>query len=175
MGKREKNSLRELVDLDELQSIQDDFAKTVGTSSVIFTPEGEPLTQFSNPTGFCSLIQSTEEGRRRCFQSFMDMSRKALELKEHKILYCFAHGGHFVAPIIINGEHKGTMFAGQFIPREFSREQLTELRRIAEEINIDPEQLIEADACGGRREGLELFEFIVSYSEPYCKAGCASG
>jgi len=142
MGKREKNSLRELVDLDELQSIQDEFAKTVGTSSVIFTPEGEPLTQFSNPTGFCSLIQSTEEGRRRCFQSLMDMSRKALELKEHKILYCFVHGGHFVAPIIINGEHKGTMFAGQFIPREFSREQLTELRRIAEEINIDPEQLI---------------------------------
>jgi len=142
MTKEEKNSLKELVDQNELQSIQDSFAKTVGTSSVIFSPEGEPLTRFSNPTSFCSLIQSTEEGRRRCFQSFMEMSRKAVGLKEPKILYCFAHGGHFVAPIIINGEHKGTMFAGQFIPQEFSDGQLTELRRIAEEINIDPELLV---------------------------------
>jgi len=97
MSKEEKNSLEELVDLDELQSIQDSFAKTVGTSSVIFSPEGEPLTQFSNSTGFCSLIQSTEEGKRRCFQSFMEMSKKAMDLKEQKILYCFAHGGHILS------------------------------------------------------------------------------
>jgi len=142
MSKEEKPSLKELIGQNELQSIQDSFAKTVGTSSVIFSPEGEPLTRFSNPSSFCSLIQSTEEGRMRCFQSFMEMSRKAVGLKEPKILYCFAHGGHFVAPIIINGEHKGTMFAGHFIPQELSDEQLTEIRRIAEEINIDPELLV---------------------------------
>ncbi len=34
------------------------------------------------------------------------------------------------------------MFAGQFIPQRFSEEQLTEIRRIAEEINIDPELLV---------------------------------
>jgi PAS domain S-box-containing protein len=139
----EKPSLQELVDLNELQSIQDSFAKTVGTSSVIFSPEGEPLTRFSNPTSFCSLIQSTEEGRRRCFQSFMEMSRKAVGLKEPKILYCFAHGGHFVAPIIINGEHKGTMFAGQFIPKSFSPEQLKELEKTAKKINLNPKLLVE--------------------------------
>jgi PAS domain S-box-containing protein len=139
----EKPSLQELVDLNELQSIQDSFAKTVGTSSVIFSPEGEPLTQFSNPTRFCSLIQSTEEGRRRCFQSFMEMSRKAVGLKEPKILYCFAHGGHFVAPIIIDGEHKGTMFAGQFIPKSLSPEQLKELEKTAKKINLNPKLLVE--------------------------------
>ncbi len=137
-----KRNLKELVDLDELQSIQDMFAKTVGTSSVIFSADGVPLTQFSNSTGFCSLIQSTEEGKRRCLQSFMEMSRKALELKEPKIFYCFAHGGHFVAPIIIDGEHKGTMFGGQFIPEKFSDEQIIEISRIAEEINIKPELLV---------------------------------
>jgi PAS domain S-box-containing protein len=163
-----KANLKELVDFDELQSIQNSFAKTVGTSSVIFSPEGEPLTRFSNPTSFCSLIQTTEEGRRRCFLSFMEMSRKALELKESNILYCFAHGGHFVAPIIINGEHKGTMFAGQFIPQKFSDEQLSEIRRIAEEINIDPE-LLAKEAKGMRVVGEEevwnysslLFQIVV--------------
>ncbi len=143
MSKEKKNSLKELVDLNELQSIQDSFAKTVGTSSVIFSPEGEPLTQFSNPTGFCSLIQSTEEGKRRCFQSFMEMCQKARELKEPIIHYCFAHSGHFVAPIIIGGEHRGTMFAGQFIPQKFSDEQLKELEKIAAGINVDPQLLVE--------------------------------
>jgi PAS domain S-box-containing protein len=143
MSEGKKTSLRELVDLNELQAIQDSFAKTVGTSSVILSPEGEPSTQFSNPTGFCTLIQSTEEGKRRCFLSFMEMSQKALELEEPVIQYCFADGGHFVAPIIIDGEHKGTMFAGQFIPQTFSAEQLKALERIAVEINVDPMLLIE--------------------------------
>ncbi|NOR06077.1 MAG: response regulator [Deltaproteobacteria bacterium] len=135
--------LQDLIDFDELQAIQDSFASTVGTSSVIFSPEGVPLTRFSNPTGFCSLIQSTDEGKKRCFQSFMEMSRKALEVKEPKILYCFTHGGHFVAPIIIDGVHKGTMFAGQFIPKEFSSEQLKGIEKIAREINPDPGLLLE--------------------------------
>ncbi|MCD4754314.1 MAG: PocR ligand-binding domain-containing protein, partial [Deltaproteobacteria bacterium] len=135
--------IEKLIDLDELQAIQDSFAGTVGTSSVIFSPEGVPLTRFSNPTGFCSLIQSTYEGKKRCFQCFMEMSRKALKLKEPKILYCFAHGGHFVAPIIIEGVHKGTMFSGQFIPQEFSPEQLKDIEKLAGEINLDPGLLLE--------------------------------
>ncbi len=135
-------SLRELVDADIVQAIQDRFAKTVGVSSVIFLPDGDALTRFSNPTKFCSLIRSTKEGRRRCFQSFSEMSRKALELSEPEIMYCFAYGAHFVAPIIIGGERKATMYAGQFRPEKFSPEQLKELEKIAVEIDLDPELLI---------------------------------
>ncbi|NOQ33533.1 MAG: PAS domain S-box protein [Methanosarcinales archaeon] len=139
----ESISLRELVDDDIVQAIQDRFAKTVGVSSVIFLPDGDALTRFSNPTKFCSLIRSTKEGRRRCFQSFTEMSRKALELSEPEIMYCFAHGAHFVAPIIVDGERKATMYAGQFRPEKFSPEQLEELKQIAVEIDLDPESLVE--------------------------------
>ena len=38
MGK--SSPLHELIDLNELQSIQNSFASAVGTSSVIFSPEG---------------------------------------------------------------------------------------------------------------------------------------
>ncbi len=154
----ESSSLLEFIDLDELQSIQDSFAKTVGISSVIFSPEGEPLTRFSYPTGFCSLIQSTEEGKRRCFQSVTEMSRKAIKLKKPAILYCFAHGGHFVAPIFINDEHKGTMFAGQFIPQSFSPKQLKALEKTAVEINLDP-QLLTKEA----KEMCVIEEDVVEY------------
>ncbi len=135
-------SLRKLIDLDELQSIQDAFANGVGVSSVIISPEGELLTKFTNPTGFCSLIQSTDKGKEFCLRFFREASQKALESKEPKIFYCPAHGGHFTAPILIHGEHRGTMFAGQFILEKFSPEQLQNLKKIAPEIDLDPELLI---------------------------------
>jgi len=134
--------LDELIDLEELQSIQDSFANAAGISSVIFLAKDKPLTRFTNPTGFCSLIQSTEKGKERCFRSFLKMEKIALESEKPEICYCFAHGGHFVAPIKINGEHKGTMFAGQFIPEKFSPEQLQNLEEIAQEIDLDPGLLV---------------------------------
>ena len=148
-------SLRELVDVDVIQSIQDRFAKTVGISSVIFLPDGDALTRFSNPTKFCSLIQSTKEGRRRCFQSFTELSRKAVGLSEPEIMYCFAYGAHFVAPIIIDGERKATMYAGQFRPEKFSPEQLKELEKIAVEIDLDPE-LLAREATNMRTVGKDV-------------------
>ena len=135
-------SLRELIDLEELQSIQDSFARAAGISSVILSPEGYPLTKFTNPTGFCALIQSTEKGKERCFRSCMGMGEIALVSKKPEIFYCFVHGGNFVAPIIIDGEHKGTMFAGQFIPEKFSSEQQKTLEKIAPDIGIDPMALV---------------------------------
>ena len=134
--------LRELIDLDELQEIQDGFARTIGAPSIIFSEEGDALTHFSNPTGFCSLIQSTAEGRECCFRSFTEMARKALDSGKPEIMHCFAHGVHFVAPIIIDGKRKATMLAGQFIPEKFSPEQLREIGEIAGEIGVDREQLV---------------------------------
>ncbi|HDN65754.1 MAG TPA: hypothetical protein ENF23_05610 [Methanosarcinales archaeon] len=58
------------------------------------------------------------------------------------MFHCFAHGGHFVAPITINDEHKGTMFSGQFIPEKFSSEQTPNLEEIAPEIDLDPGTLV---------------------------------
>jgi PAS domain S-box-containing protein len=131
-------SLEEFIDLDELQAIQNSFARAVGISSVILSPEGKLLTKFTDPTGFCSLIQSTEKGKDRCFRSFMEMEKIAFGSEKSEIFYCFAHGGHFVSPIMIDGEHRGTMFAGQFIPVKFSTEQLQNLEEIAIEIDLDP-------------------------------------
>jgi len=134
--------LRELIDLDELQEIQDGFARTIGAPSIIFSEEGDALTHFSNPTGFCSLIQSTAEGRECCFRSFTEMARKALDSGKPEIMHCFAHGVHFVAPIVIDGKRKATMLAGQFIPEKFSSEQLSEIGEIAGEIGVDRDQLV---------------------------------
>jgi len=99
VAKYEKNtkmdnslSLSELIDFDELQAVQDSIAKTVGISSVISSPDGEPLTRFSYPTVFCSLIQSTEEWKWRCLLSFKEMSEKASALKMAKSQNLWIYG-----------------------------------------------------------------------------------
>jgi PAS domain S-box-containing protein len=43
---------------------------------------------------------------------------------------------------MIDGKHKGTMFAGQFIPEKSSPEQLQNLEKIAPEIDLDPGLLV---------------------------------
>jgi anti-anti-sigma regulatory factor/ligand-binding sensor protein len=135
--------LSEIIDLDELQSIQDSFAKSCNLSSVILSPAGEPITRFSNPTSFCSLIQSTEKGKRRCQESFLEMDRRVIENPDQQMFYCFVNCGHFVSPIIVEQEHIATMFAGQFKPGSFTEEELGGLKKTAEEIGLSPERLVD--------------------------------
>jgi anti-anti-sigma regulatory factor/ligand-binding sensor protein len=134
--------LTEVIDLNEIQSIQDDFARSCNLSSVIFSPNGEPITQFSNPTSFCSLIQSTEKGKTCCQESFRNMDRLVLENPAQSMFYCFVNCGHFVSPIIVNQEHIGTMFAGQFKPGNFTEEELNNLKTTAIDIGLPPERLL---------------------------------
>lgn len=60
----------DLFDLREIQQLQDDFASASNVSSLITTPEGEPITA---PSRFCRLcrdiIRKTETGCFNCMQS----------------------------------------------------------------------------------------------------------
>jgi PAS domain S-box-containing protein len=60
----------DLFDLDEIQAIQDAFAKATGVGSLITTPEGEPITK---PSNFCTLcqdvIRKTPKGMANCMHS----------------------------------------------------------------------------------------------------------
>ena len=62
--------LLDLFDLDELQRIQDVFAKATGVASVITLPDGTPVTR---PSRFCRLcsevIRATPEGLKNCLAS----------------------------------------------------------------------------------------------------------
>ncbi len=59
-----------LFDMEEIQKIQDAFAKAAGVASLITTPQGKPLTK---PSSFCRLcrdiIRKTEKGRINCMHS----------------------------------------------------------------------------------------------------------
>ena len=59
-------TLLDLVSMEELQRVQDAFAHATGVASIIVDTEGRSLTQPSNFSPVCRLVQTTAEGRERC-------------------------------------------------------------------------------------------------------------
>ncbi len=60
----------EIFDVDEIQKIQDAFAKATGAASIITDVNGRPITKSSNVCRLCRhIIKKTDAGRDACIQS----------------------------------------------------------------------------------------------------------
>jgi len=60
----------ELFNLEDVQQLQDEFAKATGVASIITNPEGVPLTAPSNFTRLCNdFIRNNEKGCSNCYKS----------------------------------------------------------------------------------------------------------
>ncbi len=72
IGHEEKQdyAFEDLFDVNEIQKIQDSFAKATGVASIITRPDGTPITRQSNFCRLCSkIIRKTELGLKNCLQS----------------------------------------------------------------------------------------------------------
>lgn len=56
-----------------IQAMQDIFSEAVNLATVTVSANGEPLTPISRCSDFCHLVRSTEEGRRRCADSWKEI------------------------------------------------------------------------------------------------------
>ncbi|OYT14628.1 MAG: hypothetical protein B7C24_17295 [Bacteroidetes bacterium 4572_77] len=67
-------SFASIFNLDEIQKLQNDFAKRIGVASIISLPDGTPITKPSNFTRLCNdIIRNTEIGKRNCYHSDAEM------------------------------------------------------------------------------------------------------
>ena len=80
---------RDILPLHCVQPIQDVFSEIGGISVVTTAPDGEPLTQPSNPCTFCALIQSSPSGRQACIASW----RRLAEQSERRPVFAACHAG----------------------------------------------------------------------------------
>ena len=170
-----KLKLLDLIDISRLQAIQDSFAHTVGTSAIIIEPGRGFITKFSNPTPYCSLIQSSPEGKKRCLASFQEMSKKCLEVREPAILYCFARGGHIAAPLIVTKQHIGTIFSGQYFTKPLDKKRdLPFLKQLASDIGVDLNNLVDASEkmrVVPEEKMLKDFNLLVQITTMICDLG----
>ena len=66
----------DLFNIDELQVLQDTFAKAIGVASIITTPDGAPITKPSNFSHLCmDIIRKTEKGGANCMRSDSQIGR----------------------------------------------------------------------------------------------------
>jgi signal transduction histidine kinase len=127
--------LSDVLDIEFIQGLQDDFAKAVGVASVTVDLEGHPVTHPSSYTRFCmDYIHSTVSGDRRCAESHQQGGKKAALLGRPVVYECHAGLIDFAAPIILEGRQIGTILGGQVLTDSPNEEKYC---KIAHEIGVD--------------------------------------
>ena len=153
-------SLLDLIELEDLQKMQDLFAKMTGVASIIADPAGKPITKPSNFCEVCTLVRATPKGERRCVISDGILGQKAREAMQPTSQKCLSCG--FVdasAPIVVGGKHVANWLIGQSNPMGVTR---AEMQGVAQEIEADEAALLAAyDSFPAMP--LEKFEQILAF------------
>ena len=123
--------LKDFMDLDKLQKIQDMFSNATGLAAIAVDQDGNYITEGSNFTDFCmKYTRRSPEGNRRCVKC--DNECKG-------VYYCHAGLMDFASDIIVNGEKVGAIIGGQVLPKE---PDIAEFEHIADELGISKEECI---------------------------------
>lgn len=125
--------LRDFLDMQMLQEIQDQFSNATGLAAIAVDDEGNYITKGSNFTDFCmKYTRGTAEGLRRCVKCDTECSGT---------YFCHAGLMDFSADIMLNEVKMGAIIGGQVLPEKPDEEKF---RRIARELGINEEEYIRA-------------------------------
>ena len=134
--------IEDVVDISLLQKFQDNFAVSVNCASVTVNRHGDPITQPSSYTRYCTdFIHHSTIGDRRCAESHNRMGQEAADTGKPCVGTCHAGLIDFAAPVIVNGELLGTVLGGQVLS-EPPKENV--YRSVAKEIDVNEEGLVNA-------------------------------
>ena len=133
--------LRDLLDVEVFQRLQDWLAATNRFSVIVRDLEGRPVTRPSYQNDFCRLVMGSPYGETGCRVS----NRKAVKLAadEHRVVKYVCHAGltQFAAPIEVDGVCIGTIVMGDRPEGSIPGDQVAALSR---RIGVPEAQLREA-------------------------------
>ena len=129
--------LKDIIDIDFLQQLQDDFAKGVGLASITVDPDGVKITNPSGYTSFCKdHVYATEHIKKRCNVDHSKGDEDAARTGKPVIYECHAGLISFTAPIFLEGHLLGTIVGGQVLA---DAPDPAKYLRIANELGADEE------------------------------------
>ncbi|MCT4566084.1 MAG: PocR ligand-binding domain-containing protein [Maledivibacter sp.] len=105
--------LKDIIDVDILQEIQDRYAEATGFAAVTVDYRGKPITRYSNFSNFCKLIRKDEQCRYACYQSDAHGGLEAARTEKPAIYKCPMGLVDFAVPIIVKGQYLGSILSGQ--------------------------------------------------------------
>jgi len=131
----------DLFAIEDIQLLQDQFAKVTGVASIITRPDGTPITRPSNFTRLCNdIIRKNAKGLANCYRSDAMLGR--LSTKGPLVQPCMSGGlWDAGAGISVGGRHVANWLIGQVRDKTQSDEKM---RKYANEIGVEEETFIEA-------------------------------
>ncbi len=133
--------LKDVIDIDFLQRLQDDFAKGIGLASITVDTEGAKVTNPSGYTNFCKdHVYVTDEIKKRCNVSHSKGDADSAKTGKPVIYECHAGLISFTAPIMLEGRQLGTIVGGQVLA---DVPEPAKYLKIANELGTDPEAYLE--------------------------------
>lgn len=134
-----KLELSDIIDVHVLQNFLDNFAVGFHCAAVSVGRQGEEFTKPSHYRPFCSnYIHASNLGDHRCAVCHNDFGRKAITQGQPYIGQCHAGLIDFAAPVMINGEHIGTVLGGQILDKPANEKGI---RKVADEIGVNSDGL----------------------------------
>lgn len=135
--------LTDLISVDTLQLIQDTFCEMCNIAIAITDENGVWVIDGGKVSSdFClNYNKKSPIGRKRCEQCDKYGGELALSQGRSVTYHCHAGLVDFAAPIMAHGRRVGQINGGQVRTEELDEEKL---RKIAEEIEVDPDGYVEA-------------------------------
>lgn len=138
VGRSSRAHLLQLVDKNLLVEILDAFTNVTGLTANIVDMEGRSIFSKADAQincSFCQLIWKLEKqkGIQRCKGAYARAGKQAALFNEPYIFRCPGGLVEWAAPIIVDGEHLGSVICGQVLmwePEEFFWIELKEMNRV---------------------------------------------
>lgn len=105
--------ITDIIDVEVLQRIQDSFSNATGLAAVTVDYKGNPITEYSNFSEFCTGVRKNSNNRDCCYQSDAHGGIESARSGKPSIYIC--HGGlvDLAVPIMVKGNYLGAILAGQ--------------------------------------------------------------
>jgi two-component system response regulator YesN len=131
---------------DIIRWLLDSYYRATGLGVIFIDRKGRilsPLTSIRYFCNFCKLIQSREEGERRCLETFHNSALKSIEYGFPYIYQCYAGIIEWSAPFLFEGEFLGSFVSGGVLMRKPDSSFLKEIRKVDKTLEIEESRLEE--------------------------------
>lgn len=166
-------TVSEILPMPCVQTIQDVFSEIANVGSVTTTPTGQPITNLSNCSRFCQLVQSSSAGRAACAVSWRTLTEQSMP--QLQFVTCHAGLAYACAHIEVNNKVEAVLVAGQFHPSQpDSAETAQTVDRLASSFDLDAGQLAEAAAelpVLDRRMQASLSQWLAKVAQTFSQIG----
>ncbi len=109
------NTLEKILDTEEISLLLEGFTKATGLGSALLDLQGNTITKLGWKDICTNFHRKNPETEKNCRKSDTILAKKLSAVGTFKIYKCLNGLIDVVMPIIVNGEHIGNLFTGQFL------------------------------------------------------------